>query len=826
MSREQEEFINYFDGSAVLHAPVGTGKTLALALHAAAAIEQGMEPERILCVTFTNRAALELRQRVALKCGAAAKKIVVRTFHSLCAWMLRSEAKRIGLPREFTIYDEDDSIEAIGECAKKLGIQLISYKYENEVRDVYHLIADAKTGASVLKTGEVPEEVFAELTPTYRRLACAYQKELASRHGLDFADLIYFARAMLEDREIRKRWENRFSLIQVDEMQDTHLNEYQLLRVLARGVEQMVLVGDLDQTIYEWRGSEPENVLKHFRKDFPHSRSFSFTTNYRTTQKLLEAADSVVGQYSTKTRLQPCAAAEIGEDVVCHFAPDATMEAQWIAQQIRSLKKADESFSLSRVGVLVRTNNRAAAISDVFTRMDVPHFTVEQFDFFRRQEIKDAIAYLRFLLNPYDTRCLHRILLRPSRGIGEVTLGHIEATADLGLSLVDFVKPTTFEDGDPFARLLHEYETGSVVVFDTETTGLNPGTDEIVELGGIRFEQGKEKGRFHCYLRNKVSVGDAYHIHGLSDEFLAQKGVEPKQALAEFFDFIKGSLLVGHNVSYDLRMLSTIAQRLNLEMEKLDYVDTLDLARRFIEAENYSLEDLVDFLGLSGKPTHRVLDDVGATYHLLEYLIPILRKNMAARRLVVQKAGRAFEPLALEIQSLRELAGKLRPPELLGEVLKRSGLMAYYEKEERRVLNLQELLEIFVKLDDQSLDPISSLENILHQLSLARNVDRFDPSEEKVRILTVHQSKGLEFDVVFIAGLSQYEFPGYFAIKEGREEEELRLFYVALTRARKRLFMTGHALNRGKRRQPSPYFNIIGDNWVESGSSAIRRSYR
>ncbi|HOB23087.1 MAG TPA: 3'-5' exonuclease, partial [Bacillota bacterium] len=148
------------------------------------------------------------------------------------------------------------------------------------------------------------------------------------------------------------------------------------------------------------------------------------------------------------------------------------------------------------------------------------------------------------------------------------------------------------------------------------------------------------------------------------------------------------------------------------------------------------------------------------------------------------------------------------------------------EKEERRVLNLQELLEIFVKLDDQSLDPISSLENILHQLSLARNVDRFDPSEEKVRILTVHQSKGLEFDVVFIAGLSQYEFPGYFAIKEGREEEELRLFYVALTRARKRLFMTGHALNRGKRRQPSPYFNIIGDNWVESGSSAIRRSYR
>lgn len=830
LNEGQRKFVQFQEGCAVLHAPVGTGKTLALAERAAEAIRRGVEPSRILCLTFTNRAAEELRQRIAVYCGNQARRVMVRTFHSLCAWMLRIEAKNIGLPSDFAIFDEEDSIGVLRSLPRQEMTKTDTHHVpsDNEA-DLYHRIARAKVHAldEALSIKIVPEEVFRDFTPMERRLAVSYQQELASYHAVDFADLIYFTRAMLMQSPcIRSRWDGRFSMIQVDEMQDTHLSEYQIMRILARRSRNLVLAGDFDQTIYEWRGSTPDRILERFQADFPEAREFSFVENHRATRTLIKMAGSVAASYSNRTPPLPAQTAPVGEPVIVHFAQDSTAEARWIARTIRELVREPSSRlgsppSYGRIGVLVRPNHRGATISEVFEREGIPHLTVEAYEFFRRQEVKDAIAYLRFLCNPADGRSFHRILLRPARGIGERTIARIYEAQGAGLRLVDMVTPSTLTTGDPFGRLLSALKNGRVTVFDTETTGLEPGKDEIIELAAVQMEQGEKVGCFHRYLRNTVSVGESEGIHGISDAFLKENGEEPRTVIRDFLHFASDSVLVGHNVSFDLRMLTTHARRLGINMGAVEYADTLDVARRFLDGDDFSLEALARRFSIPTQPTHRALDDAGATCGLLVHLAPLVSASAAQRIHVVRETGGSFVRLASELRTLRDELGRLRPPDLLKYVIKRSGLIDYYKREPRRIENLEELIRVFEARDDQKVDALSSLESLLRFVALARNVDRLDPHDERVRVLTVHQSKGLEFDIVFVAGLSENEFPGYYAIVQKREPEEKRVFYVAVTRAKKMLFLSGHANHRGKRRQPSRYFGIIGDSWREEGSSAI-----
>lgn len=845
---DQRKFVEFQQGCAVLHAPVGTGKTLALAERAAEAIRRGVEPSRILCLTFTNRAAEELRQRIAVHCGDRARMVVVRTFHGLCAWMLRVEAKQIGLPSDFTIFDDEDSAEILRSIQRheetaavgKRGATAaaaVSRNQSNRETELYSRIERAKSEAAdaALSMRAVSDSVFMDLPLTSRGLAIAYQRELASHHALDFGDLIYFTRAMLTlSLEIRRRWEERFSMIQVDEMQDTHLTEYKVLRALARRCANLVLAGDFDQTIYGWRGSAPAKVLREFHADFAGARDFSFTENHRATRVLVEMAGCVARQYSRHAPLRPAPTAEAGDPVTVHFARDSEAEARWIARKVRELARGGMGRAVGcvpygRIGVLARTNNRGVAISDALKKEGIPHLTVETYEFFRRQEVKDAVAYLRFLCSPADGRSFRRILQRPPRKIGDRTISRVLDAEPLGLRLVDMVAPSTLAVGDPFGRFLGALRDGAITVFDTETTGLNPGADEIVELAAVRLERGKPVARFHRYLRNTVSVGESERIHGLSDSFLDANGEEPRRVLEEFNRFASGSLLAGHNVSFDARMMAAYGRRLRVQVNVPECVDTLEMARRFLDGDDFSLEALARRFGVPTQPTHRAPDDVAATCGLLAHLAPRVSATAGERARVARDTVAAFVPLAEEVATLREDLGRLRPPDLLERVLDRSGLRGYYSRDPHRLENLEEVLRVFRDRDAPELDALSSLESVLGFVALARNVDRLDPDDERVRVLTVHQAKGLEFDIVFVAGLSENEFPLYPAVREGREAEERRVFYVAITRARRALFLTGHASNDGKPRRPSRYFTSlasIGKSWREEGSTDISRSVR
>ncbi len=844
LNEQQQEFVSHIEGSGILHAPVGTGKTLALAERTATAIQRGIKPDKILCLTFTNRATQEMKERITQSCGERANRVRVSTFHSLCAWMLRVEAHRLALPADFTVVDEDDSREILRRIVQERGLRLKIRASSGDIfRELFRRIERCLSDVTAeqlaylpeanLIAGEYPSEFFTDLPEVDRYVALEYERWLTSEHYVDFPNLILFTRAMLlRNSEIRDYWSRRFTMVQVDEMQDTHMNEYEVLKILTYRSQNIVLAGDYDQTIYEWRGSEPKKIEKRFKKDFPNVRGFTFRTNYRATELLLKTSANVAASYSNND--VPClgTATKTGRPIIVHFAASSNEEGEWIARQIEKIRRENfyeqnNPLPLHQIAVLSRTNQRRKAISKVFRSRDLPHLTVEQYEFFRRQEVKDALAYLRHLLNPYDSSSLQRILKRLPLGIGEAAFKQVREVYESGLRLADLASVKTLDSGDPFGAIKESLSSGTVTVFDLETTGIELGKDEIVELFALKLHRGQKILTFHRYLKlhDLKTVGDSQRIHGISDDYLNANGIQPSQVLKEFGEFANGSLLVGHNVGFDVKMVNSYARRLGIDLNFSEFADTLEIAKRFVKLERYRLEDLARHFDLDTQPTHRASDDAMTTWKLLQHLIPLVEPGESERRAVIRRLYKKFLPISKKIRSLRYRLHTKRPHEFLTCMLEKSGLLTYYQRNERRLENLRELWRVFKAWDDPSMDELGSLKNLVNMGALARNLDLADKELDRVRILTIHQAKGLEFDVVFLAGLTDGELPNFLAEKQ---DEERRIFYVGITRAREMLFLTGHAWdsNSNHRRKPSPFFRLIGNNWEEWDSAAISRFFK
>ncbi|MFW6295791.1 MAG: 3'-5' exonuclease [Halothece sp.] len=809
---EQQKIINHINGAILVLAPVGTGKTRVLSERVVNALHSGISASKILCLTFTNRAAKEMSERLAQTCPHEFRHITIKTFHGLCTSMLRIEARQIGLPADFVVYDDADCIGLIKE--------IFHLSQDKDARNIFFQLAECKSKATQfqLSPNYPLEQLFTPLGEQEAQLASQYQTILQERHSLDFADLIFYVRSMLHSYpEIRERWEQRFDFLQVDEVQDTHLSEYEIVRCLASRTGNVAMIGDLDQTIYEWRGSEPDKVINQFNQDF-QPKNYSLTWNYRATQILLNAASGFADSFGQRyTKITPAPSCDVGELIKFHIADTEWDEAKWIGTKIQTLARNNPNFAYNRVAVLTRSHKRIKIIADVLEKLKIPCVTTEQHQFFMRQEIKDALAYLRLIINPFDTGSMRRILLRPSRGIGNVTIQNIlDEGQSCGFRLTDMASPQTFIDGDPFRNLLATYTSGTIVVFDVETTGFSVSEDEVIEIAASKLVQGKLREEFHAYITNTVAVGASEQVHGYSDTFLAANGRPAIQVFQEFLAFAKDALLVGHNVGFDIKMLIANAQKVGLTTPKFQWADTWNLANRFIEADSYRLEDLANQLRLTQSPSHHAIDDTRTTVELLNVLIPRIQFRADYRQALLYRYGEGFEGLAEQIEIWRDTSQELRPAHLLGKILVESGLYDYYQDNEpKRLENLKRLVNIFKQQDDVNLHPDTALRSILEYTALAKNLDQISQDNNQVLIITVHQSKGLEFDTVFLAGISQDEFPSYFSVRDGKEEEEKRLFYVAMTRAKKRLFIsTFQRDSYGYLKSPSQFIKSLPSKYL------------
>jgi DNA helicase-2/ATP-dependent DNA helicase PcrA len=664
LNPEQRAAVEAPEGPLLILAGAGSGKTRVITHRIAWLIqEKNIAPESILAVTFTNKAAGEMAERVNELLGhSTLAKPLISTFHSFCVRVLRRDVEALkvgdkGLTRAFTIFDENDQSGLVKQIMKRMGLDT----KQLTPRNVLSRISWAKNHMVD------PQDYFlGSKDPSSERVAHifkAYQDELRKNNAMDFDDLLLEAvRLLKSSAEVRERYQRRYQYVLVDEYQDTNRPQYELMKLLAGEHKNVCAVGDEDQSIYSWRGADIRNILE-FEKDFPNARIVRLEQNYRSTQIILEAAGAVVANNIRRKGKKLWTERQGGSLIGYYEAPDGENEALFIADKIQAfLRQAQNSSETQNPGgaaVLYRTNSQSRLVEEALRRYNISYTMVGGFSFYERAEIKDLLGYLRLVRNPHDSMALQRVINTPARGIGKTTLETLERLA---------------------------LETGQ-------------------------------------------STWDAVAAA------IANRLV-PSRALAALESF---------------RQLILDAQA----MMDPDFAGNLatDVAEQAASDTGFAFGEAAP-----EKPTH---------------------------------TPTASESNSVEGSGFRSPGDSATLPELIRFIIDRSGYIKALETEGTpeafsRIENLKELANAAHDAEERG----ETLADFLDHAALASDTDQFDPNS-RVTLMTLHAAKGLEFPLVFLAGLEEGLFPHSRTLSSPEElEEERRLCYVGMTRAMNTLILT------------------------------------
>jgi len=601
----QREAVLTTEGPLLVIAGAGSGKTRVLTYRVAHLINAvGAKPNEILAITFTNKAAGEMKERLQRLLGRTGQGLWILTFHAACGRILRREAQRLGYRSNFTIYDQADQVRLVKQCLEELERDPKRFT----PRGIHNQISHAKN--RLVSPDEYANQVQSFYDQTVADVYQLYQRRMFASNAVDFDDLLMLTVDVLERfPDVREKWQKAFRYILVDEYQDTNHAQYRLLQLLAEKHQNLMAVGDPDQSIYSFRSADINNILD-FERDFPGTRTVSLEQNYRSTNLILAAANTVISNNRERKPKELWSELGDGEPVRVLEVEDEHAEARFVAAGIAGL--VEEGFSGDEVAIFYRTNAQSRVLEDVLVRQGVGYQVIGGPRFYERAEIKDAIAYLQVIDNPYDAVSLQRIANRPRRGIGDSSLARLQTWAD---------------------------------------------------------------------------------------------------------------------------------------------------------AQGRSLWEATEFAEEAG---------VGAA--------PL-------------RAVQAFRTL---MQSLQSGALELPVSELLERTLERSGYLEALEAERTiealgRLENLQELVGVAREYQERAEEP--SLSHFLQEISLYSDQDAIRGEESLVTLMTLHNAKGLEFRAVYLIGMEEGIFPHSRSIEEQGIEEERRLAYVGMTRAREQLTLT-HASSR------------------------------
>jgi len=625
----QREAVLATEGPLLVVAGAGSGKTRVLTYRVAHLINAcGVKPNEILAITFTNKAAGEMRERLEDLLGPVARSIWILTFHAACGRILRREAQRLGYRSNFTIYDQADQVRLTKACLEELDRDPKRFV----PRGIHAQISAAKN--QLVTPEEYAERVSSFHDQTVAEVYDLYQKRLIASNAVDFDDLLMLTVQVLESfPEARERWQKAFRYILVDEYQDTNHAQYRLLQLLAEKHRNVCAVGDPDQSIYAFRGADIRNILE-FERDFGETKTIALEQNYRSTNTILESANAVISNNRERKPKNLWSELGEGEPVRVLEVEDEHSEARFVAAEIALL--VEEAYNGSEIAIFYRTNAQSRVLEDVLVRQGVGYQVIGGPRFYERAEVKDVVAYLQAIDNPYDAVSLQRIANRPRRGIGDASLARLQTYAD---------------------------------------------------------------------------------AHGIS------------------------------------------------LWEALGHAEPAGIAAAPLRA-------------------------VGQLHSLL--------------------------------QSLQAGALELEVPEVIERVLERSGYMDALRAErtieaQGRMENLQELVSAAQEYQATAAEP--NLSGFLQEISLYSDQDAIRGEQSLVTLMTLHNAKGLEFRAVFMIGLEEGIFPHARSIEEQGLEEERRLAYVGMTRAKERLVLT-HASARslyGSRSYnlPSRFLDELPDDKVE-----------
>ena len=529
----QREAVAATEGPVLVVAGAGSGKTRVLTYRVAHLIRDlEVAPWEVLAITFTNKAAGEMKERVLRLVGPRAKGMWISTFHSACVRILRREAPRLGYSSQFTIYDAQDSLRAINRVIRDLRLDPKKF----QPRAMRAKISNAKNEL-------VDYESFSEQGGNFRHEIEAdiyrlYQEQLLKNSAMDFDDLLMVATEVFDAfPDVLEHYRERFRYVHVDEFQDTNRAQYVLVRQLAGERANVCAVGDSDQSIYAFRGADIRNIL-NFERDFPQARVVVLDQNYRSTQTILEAANAVISHNGRRQPKRLWSDLGQGAPISLYTAEDEADEGGFVAEEIRKLSR--EGFDLSRMAVFYRVNAQSRAVEESFARFGVSYRVIGTVRFYERREIKDVLAYLRVLVNPADEVSVRRIINLPRRGIGDVTIGLLARFAEAEeITFFDAVR--RHAENDSLAKRAH----GAIDSFLSEMEKVaghaasgpaaavravleEVGYLDVVEGEGTVEAQGRAEN-----LRELLSGAEEFELAALPDEAEEPGGMRLVEAFLE-----------------------------------------------------------------------------------------------------------------------------------------------------------------------------------------------------------------------------------------------------------------------------------------------------
>ncbi|HEY3376451.1 MAG TPA: DNA helicase PcrA [Armatimonadota bacterium] len=528
LNPRQHEAVAYGDGPLLIFAGAGSGKTrvlthrIAYLLHA-----KSVSSEQILAVTFTNKAANEMRERIGRLAGHGIRRMWVGTFHSVCARLLRSHGEEIGIMQNFVIFDTDDQLTVVNDCFQEFNIDNTRLKPSV----VLHRISSAKN--ELMTPGDYASIAYTPDEKITARVYERYQDRLAENNALDFDDLIMKTVEMFRQRpDLLGEYQERFHYLFVDEYQDINKAQYEFVSLLARKYRNLCVVGDDDQSIYTWRGAD-SRLLLQFEKDYPEAHVVKLEQNYRSPQTILDAAYSVISKNMTRKEKRLWTEREGGQCLKCYKANDEHGEGAFIARTIRDLVRHEQRH-YREIAVLYRVNAQSRVLEQMMLSQGIPYRIVGGQKFFARKEIKDVLSYLRVLYNPDDTVGLRRIINTPARKIGAETVSRLEdVAAERGISLYQallYAEHAGLKPAQQHAVLGFAKMMSALMEMSTEA-GITDLTTAVIEQSGYERALLEENT-----VQSRTRLENIKELLSATKEFEAEAEDEEARSLRSFLE--------------------------------------------------------------------------------------------------------------------------------------------------------------------------------------------------------------------------------------------------------------------------------------------------
>ena len=526
LNDRQREAAEHLNGPMLILAGAGSGKTRTLTYRIANLMDHGVPAWKILALTFTNKAAREMKNRIGALIGAEkAEDMWVGTFHSVCVRILRRDIEKIGYQRSFTIYDDDDQLRVIKDCLKQLRID----EKTLTPREVRNIISDSKN--SLMSA----DEWFQHSEKRYRDqqihdVFYRYDQTLRENNALDFDDLLMKTLQLLIDHPpVLQYYQNRFEYVHVDEYQDTNMAQYEIVRLLTAESHQLCVVGDDDQSIYGWRGADIRNILE-FEQDYPDCKVVKLEQNYRSTSTILDAANQVIAHNEGRKEKVLWTENGQGEKIKLYTAGDEREEAAWICGQIRQLR--DHQVPYAQIAVLYRLHAQSRVMEEMLVRAGIPYRVYGGTRFYDRKEIKDVLAYLRVIANPSDSVSLKRIINTPRRSIGDTTVSQLEEQArEEGVPLFSVLTSPSEAVSSRARRCVLDF---SRLIYDLMSRQnempLDQFVNAVIEESGLINQQDKETEDVYETRRENLM-----EFVGAAGEFI-KRADEPDRNLQAFLE--------------------------------------------------------------------------------------------------------------------------------------------------------------------------------------------------------------------------------------------------------------------------------------------------